>query len=70
MKLAVEILVLRFYCNRLCISLRDLFSSILLAVLVTYLYKSFNFMKKGILITQFRSKFLFKFESNFTQAFL
>jgi len=37
-KQAVEVLVLYFYCNCVCISLRDPSSSTLFAVLVTYLH--------------------------------
>jgi len=37
-KQSVEVLILCFYCNCVCISIRDLSSSTLLAVLVTYLH--------------------------------
>jgi len=41
-KQAVAVLVLCFYCNCACISLRNLSSSTLLAVLVTYLHTNFE----------------------------
>jgi len=36
--LLYTVLIVCFYCNCVCISLRDLYSSILLAVLITYLH--------------------------------
>jgi len=63
-KQAVEVLILCFYCNCVCISFRDLSSSTLLAVLVTYLhtYLIFQSNYSFIAFTAFYDKLWLHFQ--------